>query len=252
MSGGSYPDARERFGNRADDYARYRPSYPPALIDAILDGFRAPDVADLGAGTGISARLLAACGARVYAVEPNETMRSAIECVEGVVPVAGAAESTELAPSSVDVVTAFQSYHWFDAPAVMTEIGRITRPRARFAAIWNQRDLDDPFSAAYERVIAPYDSSRGALDRDRRSSRVADDLAAAGWVEVRTLTFDHAQRLDWDGLVGFSRSASYLPRDGDAHRALSRDLRALFEGFARDGLPAFRWIARAYLGERYE
>jgi SAM-dependent methyltransferase len=252
VSSGSYPDARERFGDRADDYARYRPAYPHALIDVILDGFATPEIADLGAGTGISARLLAAAGARVYAIEPNEAMRSAIERDDGIVPVAGSAESTGLPPSTVDLVTAFQAYHWFNVPALMAESRRITRARARFAAIWNQRDLNDAFSAAYERVIAPYDASAGKLDRERRSGQVAGDLEAAGWRDVRMLTFPHVQPLDWDALLGFSRSASYLPREGDAHESLRRDLRALYDRWTRKGLPAFCWIARAYLAERYE
>ncbi len=48
-----------RFTNRSADYARYRPAYPAAAIDAILSGRPDPSwlvAADVGAGTGISAR----------------------------------------------------------------------------------------------------------------------------------------------------------------------------------------------------
>jgi 2-polyprenyl-3-methyl-5-hydroxy-6-metoxy-1,4-benzoquinol methylase len=67
-----------RFSDRAADYVKYRPSYPAAAIDIILAGLgAAPVVADIGAGTGISARLLADRGARVIAIEPNAAMRTA-------------------------------------------------------------------------------------------------------------------------------------------------------------------------------
>ena len=55
-------DTVGRFGDRAADYVKYRPGYPSAAIDSILDGLGSParlTVADIGAGTGISARLIA-------------------------------------------------------------------------------------------------------------------------------------------------------------------------------------------------
>ncbi|MGL5942001.1 MAG: hypothetical protein ACRC2S_16830 [Waterburya sp.] len=35
----------ERFSDRAINYAKYRPSYPPAAIDCILEGLASPLVA---------------------------------------------------------------------------------------------------------------------------------------------------------------------------------------------------------------
>jgi SAM-dependent methyltransferase len=245
-----YPDATKRFGMRADDYARYRPSYPREIVSAVLENFTAPRIADLGAGTGISARLLADAGAHVVAVEPNDAMRAQIVPDERIEVVAGTAEATALPPASVDIVTAFQAYHWFDVPDVMREALRITRLPARFAAVWNHRDLDDPFSAAYETTIAPYDASHGALDRHRRSGTVLDDLKAAGWSRTRAVTVKHRHPLDWDALHGFSRSASYLPREGAAADALHRDLRQFYESWSRKGPVGFIWVTTAYLGER--
>jgi SAM-dependent methyltransferase len=245
-----YPDATARFGVRACDYARFRPGYPSEIIAEILRGFASPLVADLGAGTGISSRLLADAGAHVYAVEPNEAMRSQIVGDERVEAVAARAEATTLPDACVDVVSAFQAYHWFDVPKVMREALRIARVPARFAAVWNQRDLDDPFSAAYERAIAPYDTSRGALDRDRRAGRVLQDLKGAGWRTARTLSVKHRHILDWRALIGFSRSASYLPREGPAADALTRDLLALYRRWSPEGPIGFLWVTTAYFGER--
>ena len=75
-------DPTGRFRDRAADYAAARPSYPAAALDALLEGLGAPAalvVADVGAGTGIAARLVAERGARVLAVEPNAAMRAAAE-----------------------------------------------------------------------------------------------------------------------------------------------------------------------------
>src|SRR2546422_6524846 len=95
-----------RFTDRAEDYARCRPTYPPAAIDCVLRGLGDPAgivAADVGAGTGISARLLADRGIRVFAVEPNAAMREAAVPHQSVAWREGTAESTGLAPESVDL-----------------------------------------------------------------------------------------------------------------------------------------------------
>ena len=44
----------ERFSNRVEQYAQYRPRYPSALVDLLLDRIPLPaTVADIGSGTGI-------------------------------------------------------------------------------------------------------------------------------------------------------------------------------------------------------
>src|SRR5688500_14656893 len=107
----------ERFSGRAESYVRFRPSYPAAAIDAVLAGLGDPArlvAADVGAGTGISARLLADRGGRVDAVEPNTAMRAAAAPHAGVRWHGGRAQATGLPDASVDLVLCAQAYHWFD------------------------------------------------------------------------------------------------------------------------------------------
>ncbi len=244
-------DPTTRFGARATDYARFRPSYPRALVEAVLDGFTAPAVADLGAGTGISAWLLAACGARVYAVEPNGPMRAAIAPGDGVIAIDATAEATTLADASIDVVTAFQAYHWFDPDRVLREVARITRTTARFAAVWNERDRDDAFTAAYQRVIDRFVLDETERARIAREGTVEHDLVRHGWRDVRRVCVRHERPLDWATLIGFSRSASYLPKSGPAYDAMEVALRGLFDA-PPGGSARFVLVATAYMGERDE
>jgi hypothetical protein len=63
-------DTIDRFSDRAADYIRYRPTYPAEAIHAILDDLGPAGrlvAADVGAGTGISARLIGERGVRVTA-----------------------------------------------------------------------------------------------------------------------------------------------------------------------------------------
>ncbi len=72
------PDATTRFSDRAGAYSRHRPGYPSEVFDRLFDGLGDPAalfVADIGAGTGISAALLAQRVAHVDAIEPNANMR---------------------------------------------------------------------------------------------------------------------------------------------------------------------------------
>ena len=92
-------DSTTRFGARAQAYAAFRPSYPPAAIEAALDGLGDPNsltIADVGAGTGISARLFSERGVSVIAIEPNARMREAAEQHSRVTWRDGTAEQTHL------------------------------------------------------------------------------------------------------------------------------------------------------------
>ena len=242
-----------RFLGRASDYAKHRPSYPPAAIDAVFEGFGDPaslTIADIGAGTGISTRLLAERGASVIAVEPNPQMRSAIEGTH-IRAHDGTAERTGLAAQSVDLVTAFQAFHWFATPEAVREFARILKPRGRVALVWNIRDDDDAFTRGYAR-IADLDS-----DAARRAGQTSDDpdlatlLGAAGVTYIRWSDFPYAQRLDLEGLLGRARSASYVPSEGPEHDAIMQGLRDLYARFAApDGSVALVYRTRVHLAER--
>ncbi len=177
-------------------------------------------------------------------------MRESISVSDRVRAIDATAEATTLPHASIDIVSAFQAYHWFDPPAVMCEALRIAKPRARFAAVWNHRDRNDPFTGAFEAIVDRYDASGGNIDRSRRMNTVVNDLTDAGWNDVRTIVVTHEQPLTSDALLGFARSASYLPRAGPQHENLIVELSALFETWSCRGSVRFRWQTQAFLGDR--
>jgi SAM-dependent methyltransferase len=224
----------ERFGDRAADYVAGRPSYPAAALDALFDGLGdARDVlaADLGAGTGISSRLLAERGAQVIAVEPNAAMREAAEPHPRVEWVAATAEWTGAGEASIDLVTAFQAFHWFDRGKALREMVRILRPGGRASVVYNERDESDPFTAAYGDLVRAYQT-------DETERRRADGLEAfaafEGWHAKRRVEVRNEQSLDVDGVLARARSTSYLPKDGAAADELHDAIRALVSRYAHD------------------
>ncbi|HKX82642.1 MAG TPA: hypothetical protein VJL58_00350, partial [Pyrinomonadaceae bacterium] len=72
----------ERFSNRVETYVRYRPNYPPEMLDLFRDRLALTTssiLADIGSGPGISAKPFLENGNTVHGVEPNAAMRSAAE-----------------------------------------------------------------------------------------------------------------------------------------------------------------------------
>ncbi|MEI9959294.1 MAG: class I SAM-dependent methyltransferase [Ferruginibacter sp.] len=75
-------------------------------------------IADIGAGTGISAELFLKAGYEVIAVEPNKEMReksiTLLNKFEKFNTVDGTAENSSLQDKSVDAIIAGQAFHWFN------------------------------------------------------------------------------------------------------------------------------------------
>ena len=225
----------DRFSGRADDYAAARPSYPEAALDVLFDGLgETADlaVADLGAGTGISSRQLAARGAQVFAIEPNQAMREAAEPHPRVASVAASAEHTGLGEASIDLAAAFQAFHWFDHQHALAEMVRILRPGGRAALVYNERDESDPFTAAYGDIVRRY-----AVDdtERRRADGIEIFLAYEAWVAGRRIDVRNEYALDEEGVLARARSTSYLPNTGPLAEDLHGEMRALVGRFAHDG-----------------
>ncbi|MEU8958679.1 methyltransferase domain-containing protein [Streptomyces sp. NPDC048518] len=143
--------ARARsFDGAAAQYAAYRPSYPPALLDAVerqagrpLAGAR---VVGVGAGTGIATALLAARGARVVAVEPGDGMAEQFRRTLPHVPlVRGDGNALPLADASADLITYAQAWHWTDQERSVPEALRVLRPGGALALWWNKTDHETPW-----------------------------------------------------------------------------------------------------------
>ncbi|MBW4511383.1 MAG: class I SAM-dependent methyltransferase [Scytonematopsis contorta HA4267-MV1] len=220
-----------RFSDRVEDYVKARPSYPEELIDKILEGLATPSqllAVDIGAGTGISSRLIAEKGVRVIAIEPNTAMREAGEAHPRVEFRSGSAEATNLPDASVDLVTAFQAFHWFNHEPSLLEFRRILKPGGRLAVVWNNRDEEDNFTREYSSLVREISNKHPGESRLRK---VEPLLESPHFVNFREYWFDYRQELDLAGLIGRARSVSYLPREGEGYNQLIAGLENLYNQF---------------------
>ncbi|MFB2938218.1 class I SAM-dependent methyltransferase [Aerosakkonemataceae cyanobacterium BLCC-F154] len=217
------------FCNVGEDYEKYRPLYPEAAIDKILSGLPSPNqllAADIGAGTGISSRLLANRGVRVFAIEPNPDMFLAAKPHERVKFLTGTAEKIPLETASVDLVISFQAFHWFDFIKSLAEFHRILKPGGRVALMWNFWQQTDVISQAYTKLLFAAGSDR--QNQTSSSSQIKTLLQSLQyqlfwqglWLpyfkNLRCHSFTFEQHLDLVGLVGLARSQGFTPQEGTA------------------------------------
>lgn len=211
------------FGPVADRYDRIRPGYPEAALRWAV-GDRPARVVDLGAGTGILTRALAALGYEVVPVEPDEAMRARLAAASpDLTPLAGFAEQVPLPDASVDAVVAGQAYHWFDREPTHAEAARILRPGGVFAPLWNRRDESEPWVAALSAIA---DDDTG--DRGIREPLSGPDSFGPRFGPVTRATFDHTTPMTADMLVGLVATRSYyLTAPAARQRELERRVRDL-------------------------
>jgi len=218
-------DRRElSFDRVADEYEQTRPTYPPALLDALpLDADAA--VLDLGAGTGKLTRVLATRYRDVTAVEPLAKMRAVLQrMVPGVTALPGSAERIPLDDGSVDGVFAAQAFHWFDQRVALPEIARVLRPGGVFAIVWNQgdEDLPDPRPAEFVREVKVLHDA--AMRRWEDEPEWEDVLRNCGLFEdVHDRSFvTHDHVLDRPGILDNLRSVSWIASRDDREDVVAR------------------------------
>jgi SAM-dependent methyltransferase len=238
----------ERFAGLADDYERYRPSYPAAAIDAMTAGLSSGAVViDIGCGTGIATRLLAARGLVVIGVEPNDDMRSRA-LAAGLDVRLGTAEATGLPAACADLVLAAQAFHWFRPSPALAEFHRLLRPGGRCALIWNEPDDADPATAAYRAALRSTTSEPRLLDRQSDSGLAL--MSDPHFHNAQRLSFSHEQSCDRIGLLGRAASVSYAPRDAEGAARLESMLSEVFAEHAVAGRITLRYETVLTIAER--
>lgn len=247
-------NATVRFSDRVENYTRYRPGYPPEVLQLLKKEYgllARHEIADIASGTGIWTRLLLENGNPVYGVEPNAEMRAAGERLLAGFPrftsVAGTAEATTLPDHSVDFVSAAQAAHWFDRVRARQEFMRILNPGGRLMLMWNERVTDStPFLRDYERLLLEYGTDYQEIRHERTTDEINQFFNPAPFEER---VFDMRQEFDYLGVEGRLLSSSYAPGpEHPRHLPMMRELRRIFDLHSVDGHATFEYKTRVFFG----
>ncbi len=190
-------------------------------------------------------------GNKVFGVEPNAEMRQAGEGLLAGFPrftsVAGTAEATTLAESSIDFVTAAQSAHWFHRARARGEFLRLLKPEGWLVLLWNERLTNStPFLREYEHLLLSYGTDYQDVRHERTTGAVNEFFDPSPFQER---VFEMRQEFDYAGLEGRLLSSSYAPGpEHPNHAPMLRDLEEIFTTHAIGGRVPFDYKTRVYFG----
>ncbi|MFV8754485.1 class I SAM-dependent methyltransferase [Nannocystaceae bacterium ST9] len=141
---------RARFDDIADRYAEHRPSYPDALFDDVwaLAGLGdAPELLEIGCGTGQATRSVLARGARVLAIELGERMaalaREATRDQGERATIVSADFDRWTPPTRFDLVLAATSFHWLDPTTRCPRVASALREHGCLAILSHESIADE-------------------------------------------------------------------------------------------------------------
>ncbi|MGB6295958.1 MAG: class I SAM-dependent methyltransferase [Rivularia sp. (in: cyanobacteria)] len=218
-----------RFSEKAENYTKYRPTYPDAVIDKILENLAPPNqllAADIGAGTGIAARQLADKGVNVIAIEPNSAMREVAQKHQNVEWKNGSAEETNLSDASVDLITCFQAFHWFQPQPTLLEFKRVLKPQGRLAIVFQDLNRDDKFTQDYWQIISKSANNRPPSYLNTKIAPLRESL---DFEYLESAQFNCKQKLDLISLIGLAKSVSFISSEETVQKQLADDLEELFQ-----------------------
>jgi len=248
-------DPTKRFSNRVENYLKYRPRYPAAIIPLLeSECGLMPEtlIADVGSGTGFMTEMFLTHGNRVIGVEPNAEMRAAGERLLTKYPkfssVNATAEATTLADKSIDLIVAGQAFHWFDRKKTKIEFTRILKPGGWVVLIWNGfRVESSALVRGYQELLLSYGTDYREVSREIEACDIETFFAPG---KCRQARFDFKQVFDFEGLKGRLLSASYAPEPTDPRfDQMIDELRAVFEANKKNGTVDFDYETEVYYGQ---
>lgn len=238
------------FDGVAADYDRFRPTYPPALVDEACAGLP-PDtpVLEIGCGTGQLTAALVRRGLRVAAVDPGPHMvEIARRRAPGVDFRVARFEDARLPDGAFAAVFSATAFHWVDPDVGWAKVARVLQPGGLLALLWLIGELGEEELAAWREVFpdaAKWESreTREVLDGARShygnvselwswlgSRDVARAEAADLFTDVAVSTASVERVQSATELLGeVGTTSAYLRLDADRQERLRRRLGAMVQ-----------------------
>jgi SAM-dependent methyltransferase len=204
----------QSFGSASEQYDRYRPSPPRALVDDLV-ALRPVDVLDVGCGTGKVAVDLVGRGMRALGVEIDERMAE-LARGHGVPVEVAEFESWDAKGRRFDLITCADAWHWIDPVRGSEKAAALLRPGGTLALFWSYQLLDDDVAALFQRVYDEHapQARTHSYEPLQAQGEPFEPISAFGPIETRTYRWDAmVSATDWVGLLAtFSDHRALVPQ----------------------------------------
>jgi SAM-dependent methyltransferase len=198
----------KEFDESAAAYDRFRPRYPDAVFDDIVElGNLQPGapVVEIGAGTGIGTEALVERGLQVVAIEPSDGMRHLAQAKLGDrAQLCGGRFEDFSTLDAADAIVAFSAWHWvepsvgLDLAARLLSAGGVLAVAWTEVVSWGQGDFEDRLAevtgSPWPKTVEHMRASLVPVREDQRFDEIA----------VRTHRFE--RDLDAQTFVGLTRT----------------------------------------------
>ena len=204
------------FETCSEAYERFRPGYPSELYDYLVSRCRLSSgsrILDVGAGTGKNSIPFMQRGSFVVAVEPSGSMaEQGRKSYPALQFVRASAEELPVASDTFQLVTAAQSFHWFDQDRTAAEVSRALAPEGYFAVYWNFRDARLEHVRAFEKLVVEFNPAHRTEYRRKEWGAIIEHTGRLQMIDefhfVQTVPMSIE---DW---IGLTRSISYVQAIG--------------------------------------
>lgn len=246
----------EVFDIVAQEYDRYRPSYPKQLIDFLKIKCRLnyeTHSLDVGCGTGLFTLQIAPFVGETHGIDPSPRMlaiakQSASSQGLTVKWHKGVAESLSFPSDYFDFVSVVCALHLMKEEKVLSEFSRVTKKGGHLAVIWTN-PLENSAPWVYVRkIIGHYRPSRKIAHRTHLNIKTLMSRAGFRRLSEHSFRFEKSYTVEnYASLVGTS---SLVAKIGRHKEFLLSDLRQALGKRYPKGVIKVRYVTDLYLGTK--
>lgn len=226
---------KDNFSTLSDQYAKYRPTYPPELFVYLNNLIPVKEAAwDCGTGNGQVAFELAKTFQNVFATDISAAQIENATRAHNIEYSVQPAENTNFSNEMFDLVTVAQAIHWFYFDGFYNEVKRTAKKGAFLCVIGYgkliiEEGLDNHINHFYENSIGPYwDAERKYIDEAYTTIPFPfKEIAAPAFVNSVHWNFQHliGYLNTWSAVKHFIKQNGYNSVD-----ALQQELAFIWGG----------------------
>ncbi|MDP6042780.1 MAG: class I SAM-dependent methyltransferase [Candidatus Latescibacteria bacterium] len=221
---------------KASLYEKYRLPYADQAIPGLINQIgNIKTVADIGAGTGQVSRLFTDKCDQIYAIEPDESMRTvaqkALEEYSNITVINGSGEQTTLPDNSIDLIAIGNAFHRFKREACR-ELHRILTDTGWIVLI-SYTYLNKTFT---DMLFSKLATVQSISQKSKEAWHKTPQQNLFGEGQIQTKKYPQSITIDWEVFWGAARAGIESPEKDEATFVQFEEInREVFDTFSDEG-----------------